>query len=149
LVHTAEQTEIAEDSGDIHTERAELLQPAFDRQTLAGTMTEERKGPMTTDVDLQRDILAIERERVAAMVNRDLATLDKILADDLTYTHSGGRTDTKASFVALIAAAAFGRWWRGRRRVCRSDDASGRRSFRDAECLCSGPRGCGASLATR
>lgn len=60
------------------------------------------------DVDLQRDILAIERQRVAAMVDRDLATLDSLLADDLTYTHSGGRTDTKASFIALIGETDHG-----------------------------------------
>jgi len=36
------------------------------------------------------------------MVNKDMATLDSILAEDLTYTHSGGRTDTKAAFMALI-----------------------------------------------
>jgi hypothetical protein len=59
-------------------------------------------------VDLQREILDIERQRVAAMVNRDLAALDRILADDLTYTHSGGRTDTKASFIALIAEPDHG-----------------------------------------
>lgn len=48
-------------------------------------------------------ILALEKKRVAAMVNKDIPTLSSILADDLTYTHSGGRTDSKAAFVALIA----------------------------------------------
>jgi hypothetical protein len=61
---------------------------------------------MTTQqlgVALQREILNLELKRVAAMVDRDLALLESILADDLTYTHSGGRTDTKASFIKLIA----------------------------------------------
>jgi hypothetical protein len=31
-----------------------------------------------------------------------LKTLDALLADDLSYTHSGGTTDTKSSFLALI-----------------------------------------------
>jgi hypothetical protein len=57
---------------------------------------------------LQDEILDIERQRVAAMVNRDLAALDRMLAEDLTYTHSGGRTDTKASFLALIADTQSG-----------------------------------------
>ena len=51
--------------------------------------TEMDKGTMTaqdTDLELQREILDIERQRVAAMVDRDLAALDRILADDLTYT---------------------------------------------------------------
>ena len=51
---------------------------------------------------LRRQIMALEARRVAAMVNKDIATLDAILADDLTYTHSAGRTDNKSSFLALI-----------------------------------------------
>jgi hypothetical protein len=61
-----------------------------------------------TDIELQQEILSLERKRVAAMVDRDLATLDSILADDLSYTHSGGRTDTKASFIKLIADPTHG-----------------------------------------
>jgi hypothetical protein len=52
--------------------------------------------------ELTYRILDLEAKRVAAMVGRDLATLDALLADDLTYTHSGGVTETKAAFVALI-----------------------------------------------
>ena len=62
----------------------------------------------TTDVELKQEILALERQRVEAMVDRDLAFLERILADDLSYTHSGGRTDTKASFVKLIADPTHG-----------------------------------------
>jgi hypothetical protein len=47
-------------------------------------------------------VLDLEARRIAAMVNKDLATLDTLLADDLSYTHSGGATDTKASFLASI-----------------------------------------------
>ena len=59
---------------------------------------------MTTQADpaLAQEILDIEARRVAAMVERDLSTLESILADDLTYTHSGGRIDDKQSFLALI-----------------------------------------------
>ena len=49
-----------------------------------------------------REILELDVRRVAAMVARDTATLEPLLAEDLTYTHSGGYTDTKASFVAFI-----------------------------------------------
>ena len=55
------------------------------------------------DSDLRRQILDVEARRIAAMVGRDLDTLRQILADDLSYTHSGGRVDTKASFLELIA----------------------------------------------
>jgi uncharacterized protein DUF4440 len=51
---------------------------------------------------LKLEILALEELRIQAMVRRDLAALNSLLADDLSYTHSGGRTDDKASFLALI-----------------------------------------------
>jgi hypothetical protein len=57
--------------------------------------------------DLAAEIHAVEARRVSAMVTRDLATLGDLLADDLTYTHSGGRIDTKASFIALIADPTY------------------------------------------
>jgi len=54
------------------------------------------------DKALAGKILGLEEKRIAAMVNKDVATLDALLADDLSYTHSGGTTDTKASFISLI-----------------------------------------------
>jgi ketosteroid isomerase-like protein len=56
----------------------------------------------TGSAGLEKKILDLEMKRVAAMVNKDVATLDALLADDLSYTHSGGTVDTKASFVKLI-----------------------------------------------
>jgi hypothetical protein len=52
--------------------------------------------------ELADRILALEAKRVAAMVSSDLVTLDTLLADDLSYTHSDGRSDTKGTFLALI-----------------------------------------------
>jgi ketosteroid isomerase-like protein len=54
------------------------------------------------DQALETKILGLETKRIAAMVSKDIAALDALLADDLTYTHSGGTTDTKSSFIALI-----------------------------------------------
>jgi ketosteroid isomerase-like protein len=51
---------------------------------------------------LEKKILDLEKQRIAAMVKKDIATLDALLADDMSYTHSGGTTDTKASFIKLI-----------------------------------------------
>ena len=48
------------------------------------------------------EILALEAKRITAMTQQDLATLNALLADDLTYTHSRGGTDTKESFLELI-----------------------------------------------
>ena len=57
---------------------------------------------VSADAGLQQKILALEAKRIAAMVSKDVASLATFLADDLTYTHSAGTTDTKASFLALI-----------------------------------------------
>jgi hypothetical protein len=56
--------------------------------------------------ELGRQILGLERKRVEAMIAEDIPALSALLADDLTYTHSGGRIDSKESFLALIAAPA-------------------------------------------
>ena len=53
----------------------------------------------SADAALVQEIHGLEARRVAAMVARDIPTLETLLADDLSYTHSGGTTDTKASFL--------------------------------------------------
>jgi hypothetical protein len=52
--------------------------------------------------ELIHTIRGLEAKRIEAMVNKDLATLGDLLADDLSYTHSGGVTETKAQFITLI-----------------------------------------------
>ncbi len=49
------------------------------------------------------DVFALERKRADAMVRQDLSALASLLGDDLSYTHSDGRRDTKESFLSLIA----------------------------------------------
>jgi len=44
----------------------------------------------------------LEMRRYKAMVDGDVATLDTIFADDLTYSHSNGWTQTKAEFIDSI-----------------------------------------------
>src|SRR5206468_2297733 len=46
-----------------------------------------------------------ERAWAAATVKGDAATLGNLLADDLTYTHSTGDTDTKKQFIANLSGA--------------------------------------------
>ena len=48
------------------------------------------------------EILALEDQRIEAMTNGDVETLEKILADDLIYTHTTARLDTKASFIDAV-----------------------------------------------
>jgi ketosteroid isomerase-like protein len=49
--------------------------------------------------DGRDDVQAAEKKRFAAMIAGDLDTLGALLADELTYTHSSGRVDTKVQFL--------------------------------------------------
>ena len=44
-------------------------------------------------------IIALDKQRMDAMCQKDIATLDTLLADDLVYTHSSARLDTKQSLI--------------------------------------------------
>lgn len=48
------------------------------------------------------EILAIEKSRTVALVQSDLNTVDKMLADDLTYVHASGKIDSKASYLDAL-----------------------------------------------
>ena len=50
------------------------------------------------------EIIELENQRIAAMIAGDEATLDAILADDLIYTHSTARVETKAEFIGNVAS---------------------------------------------
>ncbi|TMA77956.1 MAG: nuclear transport factor 2 family protein [Deltaproteobacteria bacterium] len=49
--------------------------------------------------DVADEVRTVEQRRVAALTSRDYATLEKLLGDDLTYTHSNGRFENKAQFL--------------------------------------------------
>lgn len=44
-------------------------------------------------------IIDLDKARMAAMTAKDVARLNELLADDLIYTHSSARLDTKASLI--------------------------------------------------
>jgi ketosteroid isomerase-like protein len=48
------------------------------------------------------EILALEKRRIEAMTSGDIRALEEILADDLIYTHTTARLDTKASFIDAV-----------------------------------------------
>ncbi len=50
------------------------------------------------------EILALEKRRIEAMTSGDIQALEEILADDLIYTHTTARLDTKASFIDAVKA---------------------------------------------
>lgn len=51
-----------------------------------------------------KDVLAAMESLKAAMIAKDGAALDKLLSDDLMYTHSAGQEETKADFMKSIVS---------------------------------------------
>ena len=54
--------------------------------------------------DTTKTILDLENQRLAAMVAADADTLDRILADDLSYVHTTAAIDTKESLISGLAS---------------------------------------------
>lgn len=55
----------------------------------------------------EQELLTIERQYLDAHIQRDVATLDSILADDFTISHAFGRVGDKASRLALVGDSDF------------------------------------------
>jgi uncharacterized protein (TIGR02246 family) len=53
------------------------------------------------------EIKALESERFRAMAAGDVAALERLLGDDLVYTHSSASLDTKASLIEGIRTKRF------------------------------------------
>ena len=51
-------------------------------------------------------IIDLDARRMAAMGKKDIATLKELIADDLIYTHSSARMDTKASLIGNMESGA-------------------------------------------
>lgn len=50
----------------------------------------------------ERQLAAARRARFDATVLGDVPTLERLIADDLTYIHSTARVDTKSSFIHAL-----------------------------------------------
>ena len=59
-----------------------------------------------TGTDVQ-DVLAAEDRRYRAMQDGDLATLDEVCADALSYAHSSGTRDTKSEYLGKIGSGYY------------------------------------------
>jgi hypothetical protein len=51
-------------------------------------------------------IIELDRKRMTAMAEKDIATLNALIADDLIYTHSSARLDTKQSLIGNMESGA-------------------------------------------
>jgi ketosteroid isomerase-like protein len=56
---------------------------------------------------IKAEINKLEDRRVQAMIDSDFGTLDKLLGDELVYTHSTGQSDTRAEYIALCKKGVF------------------------------------------
>lgn len=53
-----------------------------------------------------QNIIELDRKRMQAMAQKDVAALNAILSDDLIYTHSSARLDTKQSLIGAMQSGA-------------------------------------------
>jgi len=44
-------------------------------------------------------VIDLDKKRMTAMAQKDITTLNRVLSDDLIYTHSSARLDTKHSLI--------------------------------------------------
>jgi hypothetical protein len=51
-------------------------------------------------------IIELDRQRMTAMAEKDITTLNKLISDELTYTHSSARLDTKQSLIGAMESGA-------------------------------------------
>jgi len=51
-------------------------------------------------------IIDLDKKRMTAMAQKDVATLNTLLADDLVYTHSSARLDTKQSLIGAMESGS-------------------------------------------
>ena len=49
-------------------------------------------------------VIDLDRQRMTAMAQKDIAKLNELIADDLVYTHSSARLDTKQSLIGAMEA---------------------------------------------
>lgn len=56
---------------------------------------------------LEDDPLQVQWERFRAMEQGDLGALEPLLSDDLSYTHTGGRTESKTEFLQILRSGSL------------------------------------------
>ena len=55
----------------------------------------------------EQAVLQAEKDRFAAMIKGDRAGLERVLADDLTYTHTNTLFETKAEFIKSVTSGTI------------------------------------------
>ncbi|MBW8767290.1 MAG: nuclear transport factor 2 family protein, partial [Geodermatophilales bacterium] len=57
--------------------------------------------------DAEKAVLAAEDRRYQAMIDADLAALDELCADELSYAHSSGARDTKSEYLEKVRSGYY------------------------------------------
>src|SRR5262245_24156655 len=60
----------------------------------------------TPKPDAKSAVLAAEQAFVDAMIKRDKAALERLLADDLVYVHSSSKSETKAEVIQAVTSGS-------------------------------------------
>ena len=55
----------------------------------------------------EQEVLLVEQERVAAVISANVARLQQLLSDDLTYTHSSALVESKSDFLNSIKSGTI------------------------------------------
>ncbi|PYO50022.1 MAG: hypothetical protein DMD72_03510 [Gemmatimonadetes bacterium] len=53
-------------------------------------------------ITAESEVRTAQRERFEAMMHQDVASLDTLLDDDLTYVHTGGDLQSRREFISTI-----------------------------------------------
>jgi len=51
-------------------------------------------------------IIDLDKKRMEAMAKKDIATLNALISDELVYTHSSARIDTKQSLIGAMESGS-------------------------------------------
>ena len=51
-------------------------------------------------------VIDLDKKRMTAMAQKDLATLNDLISNDLVYTHSSARLDTKQSLIGNMQSGS-------------------------------------------
>ena len=70
------------------------------------TLTSAQTAQQQVQSGPESSVLSMQKVRFGAMISGNKATLDSVLADELSYTHSTGKNETKAEFITAITSQA-------------------------------------------
>ena len=61
-----------------------------------------KPAPTTSTSQAKQEILKLEHEWALALLNEDVTKLDRLLADNLQYTRSNGKVESKATYLSSL-----------------------------------------------